>query len=205
MKKPLILFLDCETNGLPIDYKASYTDVDNWPRVISLGWELTTADNSILESRHHLIRPDGWQMPTDEFWINNGYTQERSEREGLPIVEVLTSLKAAKEKADILVAHNLNFDHRIIWAEFIRAGMEPRSGMHKICTMMKSTAVCQIPAAKGRGFKWPKLEEAYSILLNKQMEGAHDASFDVAACREIFFELVRRGVVTTELPADSLS
>lgn len=31
-----ILFIDSESTGLPKQYNASYEDVDNWPRVISL-------------------------------------------------------------------------------------------------------------------------------------------------------------------------
>lgn len=190
------LFFDTETNGLPIDYKASYTDVDNWPRVIQLGWVLTNDTGSVIASRNDLIKPDGWKVPTEPFWIDNGFTQERSEMEGIPILDALTSFHQAKMKADILVAHNLNFDHRITWAEFIRNGMEPRSGMAKICTMMKSTSFCKIPAK--RGYKWPKLEELHQTLFGCDFEGAHDAGSDVLATMKCFFELLRLGVI--ELP-----
>lgn len=200
MKK--ILFVDCETNGLPIDYKASYTEVDNWPRVISLAWILTDENANVVAQSHSLIKPDGWDMPTEAFWVDNGFSQEKSLAEGLPIVQVLEELKAAKEQADVLVAHNLSFDHRIIWAEFIRNGMEPRTGMHKICTMMKSTNVCKIPAK--RGYKWPKLEELYRFLFRKEMENAHDALADVTACMECFFALLGQGVVSLEIPQEKL-
>lgn len=104
----------------------------------------------------------------------------------------------AKQQCDILVAHNLNFDHRIVWAEFIRAGRQPRSGLHKICTMQKSTNVTKIPSA--RGYKWPKLEELYRHLFAKEIENAHDALADVVACKDCFFKLVEMGVLSTEVP-----
>lgn len=191
-----LLFFDCETNGLPIDYKASYEDVNNWPRVISLAWLLADLQGNVLDQKYHLIKPDGWQMPTEEFWVNNGYTQERSLAEGIPILEVLPAFKEAKESSNLLVAHNINFDHRIVWAEFIRAGIPPRSGMTKICTMAKSTSYCKIPQTKGKGFKWPKLEELHQVLFGKSFDGAHDALADVTACKNCFFELVKRGVIT---------
>lgn len=188
-----LLFFDVETNGLPLNYKASYTEVDNWPRVISLAWMLTDDAGTELAKHYSLIRPDGWQVPTEKFWIENGYTQERSMRDGEPIADSLTRFIDAKMRADVLVAHNLNFDHRIVWAEIIRSGREPRSGMHKICTMMSSTKHCNI-IVNGR-VKWPKLEELHQFLFNKNFDGAHDALADVIACKNSFFELLKRDVV----------
>ncbi len=201
-----LLFFDIETNGLPIDYKASYTDVDNWPRVIQLGWILTDENGQVIESRANLIKPDGWMVPTEDFWKDNGHSNERNEAEGIPIREALMAFYAAKLHADVLVGHNLNFDHRILWAEFIRNGLEPRSGMTKICTMMKSTSFCRIPGKNGKGFKWPKLEELYGVLFGKTLENAHDAMADITATKECFFELVRLGVIELpqpEIPASS--
>jgi DNA polymerase III subunit epsilon len=198
-----ILFFDTETNGLPIDYKASYTEVDNWPRVIQLGWILTDENGDVLSSKNLLIKPNGWQIPTEPFWIDNGFSQERSEAEGIPIEEALELFYQDKLQADTLVAHNLNFDHRIVWAEFIRAGREPRSGMNKICTMTKTTGLCRIPAKNGRGFKWPQLKELYSFLFGNDFEGAHDAGADIAATKDCFFELLKRGVVTLTPPEGS--
>ncbi|WP_430900537.1 MULTISPECIES: 3'-5' exonuclease [unclassified Paraflavitalea] len=201
MKK--ILFFDTETNGVPVDYKASYTDVNNWPRVIQLAWLLTTSTGEVLSEGNYLIKPDGWEMPTEQFWIDNGFSQEKSMAEGIPIVEALDAFYKDKMQADILVAHNLNFDHRIVWAEFIRAGKEPRSGIHKICTMMKSTNYCKIPAK--RGYKWPKLEELYEFLFKDRFDNAHDAMADITATAECFFELVNRGVISLEIPEEKLS
>ena len=191
-----LLFFDCETNGLPIDYKASYTDVNNWPRVLSLSWILTDICGNILNQHYSLIRPDGWGVPTEKFWVDHGYTQAENMEKGLPIAEVIEKFMADKHQAAVLVAHNLNFDHRIVWAEIIRLGLTPKSGMHKICTMMKSTSHCRLPGKNGKGYKWPKLEELYQVLFQKSFDGAHNALADVEACRQSFFELMRLGVIS---------
>jgi DNA polymerase-3 subunit epsilon len=188
-----LLFIDCETNGLPVDYRASYEDVNNWPRVTALAWLLTETDGTVISFGNHLIKPDGWTIPTEKFWVENGYSTEKSLAEGVPVDGVIEQFMAAKLQAAVLIAHNLNFDHRIVWAEIIRSGRRPISGMEKICTMMKSTAVCRIPNTKGKGLKWPKLEELYEFLFQKKFDKAHDAMADVKACMECFFELVRRG------------
>lgn len=189
------LFFDCETTGVPIKYNASYTEVDNWPRVISLAWILTNLEGEIHHSAHHLIRPNGWVIPKDKFWIDNGFSTEKSLAEGVPIDPVIEKFMEAKMQTTFLVAHNLNFDHRIVWAEIIRSGRVPRSGLAKICTMMTTTSFCKLPKAKGYGYKWPKLEELYFSVFQKRFDGAHDALADVTACKDCFFELLKRGVI----------
>lgn len=142
-------------------------------------------------------------MPTEQFWIDNGFSHEKSMAEGVSIDFILNDFMHAKANAEVLVAHNLNFDHRVVWAEIVRSGRKPKSGMHKICTMMKSTKHCQLPQANGRGgYKWPKLEELYRHLFKKPFEGAHDALADVRACKDCFFELLRCRVV--EMPAEAV-
>lgn len=200
-----ILFFDTETTGVPKVYNASYTDVDNWPRVISIAWLLCCIEGEIIiEERHHLVFPDGWEVPKEKFWIENGHTQERNLAEGIAINEILDAFMQAKLQAHILCCHNLNFDHRIVWAEFIRAGKTPRSGMHKICTMQSSTNVCKIPSPHGRGFKWPKLEELHQHLFGKGFDGAHDALADITATKNCFFELLRRNVITIPQPINAV-
>lgn len=190
-----LLFFDSETTGKPKAYNASYTDVDNWPRVIALAFSLCDEKGNVLRERHYLIRPDGWVMPTEEFWVTNGFSQEKSMAQGIPITEALKDFMTAKMEADVLIAHNINFDHRIVWAEFVRAGIPPRSGMIKFCTMMKSPKFCQIPNKGRGGYKWPTLGELYQTLFKKEIRDAHDAMGDVKSCRDSFFELVRLGVV----------
>lgn len=180
-----ILFFDTETTGVPKDYKASYEDVNNWPRVIQLAWILASADGTVIRRKCDMVLPDGWEIPKETFWLNHGYSTEKSIEVGIPIATVLDAFYEAKLEADIICCHNLSFDHRIMWAEFIRAGRTPRSGMHKICTMQKGTNLCRLPGA--RGFKWPKLEELYFFLFNKFFDGAHDAGADITTTMECFF------------------
>ena len=193
-----VLF-DCETTGKPKDYGASYTDVDNWPRVTQLAWMRCDAAGNILSKYSTLIKPDGWTIPEEEFFINNNMTTARCEEFGQPIGMVLALLMSDLVQAQFLVAHNLSFDHRIVWAEKVRAGIAPNSGMTKICTMIKSTKHCKIPNVGRGGYKWPKLEEMYNVLFGEPMAEAHDAMADVIALKECFFELVRLNVIVPVL------
>lgn len=188
-----ILFFDCETTGKPKAYNASYEDVDNWPRVTQLAWMLCDEAGNIISQRQSLIYPKGWEIPKEQFFIDNNMSTERCIEEGNPILGELILFLGAKNNADVLAAHNLSFDHRTVWAEFIRAGIEPKKGMEKICTMMKSTKYCNLPGT--RGPKWPKLEELHQVLFKKDFDGAHDAMADVIALKDCFFELVKLGVI----------
>lgn len=189
------LFFDTETTGKPLRYGASYTELDNWPRVTQLAWLLADLEGTVLDQRNDLIKPDGWEIPKEQFFIDNGMSTERSMELGVPIDGVIENFMGVKYEADVLVAHNLAFDHPVLWAEIIRSGREPRSGMLKVCTMIKSTSYCNIPKAKGKGAKWPKLEELYQVLFGKAFDGAHDALADITATKDCFFELVRLGVI----------
>jgi DNA polymerase III subunit epsilon len=189
----MYLVVDCETNGLPRDWKARYTDVANWPRAIQIAWALYDADHRELLAAAHLIRPDGFEIPPDVVRVH-GITTERARAEGRLIADVLGELSAAVAKATVVVAHNASFDGSVLAAEYLRLGVEPPfQPATMTCTMLGSTDFCRLP---GRyGFKWPKLDELHLILFGLPFDGAHDAGADVAACARCFFELTDRGVM----------
>lgn len=192
----MILFFDTETTGLPKNYQASPADLDNWPRIIQFAWACYNFDGALLESHSYLIRPFGWEIPKLPFWIDNGFSTQKSLAEGHDIEKVLTMFALDVEVASLLVAHNSDFDTPIVTAEMIRANVSVRNKPTKFCTMKASTNICCIPSM--RGYKWPKLEELHRFLFGCDFEGAHDASSDVMATAKCYFELVRRGLI----PAD---
>lgn len=187
-----LLFFDTETNGLPKNWKAAVTELDNWPRIIQMGWMLCNAGGEVINEQKHLVKPDGWVVPTDPFWVNNGYSTAKCETEGKLLAEVITAFLADYAQCDILVAHNMDFDRYVLGAEFIRYGFKTEK-RHRICTKEAGTDLCRLPGGFRGQYKWPKLEELYRHLFNKDFDGAHDALADVRATRECFFEMVRIG------------
>jgi DNA polymerase III subunit epsilon len=193
------MFFDTETTGTPKDYKAPIRQLDNWPRIIQLAWQVAdVSTEKLLRSRKFLIKPDGWTIPQEKFWIDNGFFQGESESKGRLMGRVMDVFIHDLNLCDIIVAHNFNFDYPITAAEMIRYNKEPekRPDRLKICTMENSVHLCKIPFPRGgRGYKWPKLEELYKYLFKDNMQGMHDAGHDVTACRLSFFELLRRNVI----------
>ena len=189
------LFFDTETSGLPKDYKAPITDLDNWPRLVQIGWIVMDESQNMLEEKEYIIFPDGFVIPEDASDIHR-VTQERAEKDGVPVLTVLQELRTAIQQSDFLVGHNLEFDCNIVGAEFIRNSVEYiEKHTPRICTMKSSTDYCAIPTKWGK-YKWPKLMELHTKLFGEGFEEAHDAIADVRATARCFFELVNKGVIS---------
>ena len=190
----MYLIIDCETTGLPRNWKAPATDLDNWPRVIQLAWALYDESNMQVESAIHLVRPNGFVIPEEAQRIHH-ITTEHALAEGKDLAEVLQALKVAASKAGVLIAHNVKFDERVISAEYLRLKFDlPFSDMKRVCTMEQSTNYCEIPGQYG--YKWPTLAQLHKKLFGSGHEEAHDAGADVAACARCFFELKNLRVIT---------
>lgn len=195
-----IVFFDTETTGLPKNYKAPADDLKNWPRIIQLAIAVYLESDAVgiqkVKSKEFLIKPDGWEIPNQKFWIDNGFSTEKSEVEGVPLIEALNFFKEQIQGADLLVAHNMNFDSNILGAEMIRAGFSTGQKVKKFCTMMATIDYCQLPFPNGgTGFKFPSLKELHLNLFGEDFKDAHQASSDAEACAKCYFELLKRGLI----------
>lgn len=184
-----IIFFDTETTGLPKNWGGSVTDVDNWPRVIQFAWQMADfKTGELLRDESILIKPDGWEVPSVKmfmsnglsekaaikaasFWTDHGFTQEQNIAEGKDMDWVLDFFINDIEESQMVVAHNISFDHPITGAEMIRYGKRSENRPEKFCTMKSTTSICKIPNANGRGYKWPQLQELYYIYSKNSLKG----------------------------------
>lgn len=186
----MYLIFDTETNGLPKNYKAPMTDVDNFPRIIQFGYCVYSSDGKLLREYQNLIKPNGWVVPNEKFWIDNGFSTERNFAEGVDISVALGGfINEINEGCEVLVAHNLEFDYKIVGAEMIRAGMFAKKKLNKICTMQSTIELCNLPGSYGKP-KYPKLIELHNKLFGVGFDGAHDALADVKATAACLFKLI---------------
>lgn len=189
----MYLFFDTETTGIPKNYKAPVTDLKNWPRLVQLAWLITDNNGNEAKAAEYIIKPDGFSIPEEASRIH-GITDEYANRSGVDLKPVLEEIKADISKALVLIAHNMQFDEKILGAEFLRMGdlnhidTKPRE-----CTMLSSTNFCEIPGPYGN--KWPKLQELHARLFQEGFDDAHNALADVRACSKCYFELRRIGVM----------
>lgn len=202
---PRFLVLDTETSGLSLPYKKGEpppaADAPGQPRLASLTVLATTPDLQIDEeaSISALIRPDGWKMSPGATAVN-GITDQMLEERGLPVAEVLRIYAQFIDDGWIVVAHNAQFDTKVLRGELRRAGMDDRFKQTlNICTMKAAAAVMKeapshkMLAAGIRTFKPPKLTEAYEYFFGRSFDGAHTADADARACLDVFRELMNRG------------
>jgi DNA polymerase-3 subunit epsilon len=189
----MYLFFDTETTGLPRNYRAPVTNLTNWPRMVQIAWLATDKAGKECATGEFIVKPEGFTIPPDAARIH-GITTQRALAEGTPLAEVLKEFLAAMGGCMLLVAHNFEYDSRIVGAELLRSAIPNRLQKKKhICTMQASTQFCRLPGPYG--YKWPRLEELYRVLFQEPPSETHRALADVRACAKCFFELRRRGVI----------
>jgi DNA polymerase III epsilon subunit-like protein len=192
-KSSIFLFFDTETTGLPKNYKAPESNLSNWPRMIQLAYLLYDQKKGIISKGNYIIKPIGFEIPPDSSKIH-GITKDIALSKGTDLNEVLDVFKNMLDKADYLVAHNIEFDKKILGAEFLRnKSYNPISSKKMICTMESTTKYCAI---EGRyGYKWPSLKELHFKLFNEYFEDAHDALVDVLITYKCFIELQKNNII----------
>jgi DNA polymerase-3 subunit epsilon len=194
-----LLFFDTETTGLPKNYKAPYTDVDNFPRLVQIAWILYNVGEGEareVSTNNCIVTPDGFDIPEEASAVH-GFSTEEALKWGIPLKHVVNKFHSDVRIADVVLAHNISFDRNIYASELVRAGkaalaQEFMSSPMK-CTMEASTDYCKL--AGNYGYKWPKLAELHSILFNEEFEGAHDALVDIRATAKCYFKLVELGIM----------
>lgn len=189
----MYLFFDTETTGLPKNWKAPVTDLNNWPRLVQLAYLYYDNNGNKISGADFIIKPEGFTIPSATSRIH-GISTERALKEGRPIASVLQDFNFLIEKASYLVAHNMSFDEKIVGSEFLRNGMKNKiPSRNKICTMERTTNFCAIPGPYG--YKWPKLSELHYKLFRTGFEEAHNAAVDITVTAKCFWELKRLGKI----------
>lgn len=189
----MYLFFDTETTGLPRDWKAPVTKLDNWPRLVQLAYQLYDNNGRRVIEGNHIIKPDGFTIPKESCSVH-GITTEIALETGEALPSVLLLFHSLILYSSCLVAHNMSYDEKIVGAEFLRFGMVNEIPSKKrICTKDASTDFCQIPGPYG--FKWPALQELHFKLFETNFDGAHNALADIQATAKCFWELKKRGII----------
>lgn len=189
----MYLFFDTETTGLPRNWKAPVTDLNNWPRMIQIAWILCDNNGNRVETDDYIIKPENFEIPGDASRVH-GISTDRAIKEGEDLGLVLNMFNELVKRSEFIVAHNISFDEKILGAEVLRKKIQSDfSSKKKLCTMQSSTDYCKL---SGRyGYKWPKLSELHIKLFGEGFKEAHDASVDINATEKCFWEMRRIGLI----------
>ncbi len=197
----MYLIFDTETTGIPRNKTAPITDLDNWPRLVQIAWQLHDGKGKLISQHCYIVKPNGFDIPFKAEQVH-GISTKRAIEEGHDLKKVLDIFVRDLENTRVLVGHNIEFDINIIGAELIRESLETEKflSLEKVDTGLASTEFCQLKGGIGGKLKMPRLTELHEILFGESFVDAHDASYDVAATARSFFGLVSKKVVN---PFDS--
>ena len=201
---PLALIFDTETNG-KMDFKKEDMNASSQPALVQLGMILVDTATWIPKLRTCMMIQEVSFMEEEAQKIH-GISVPDCQRYGVPQVLACQQFRHLLTLADCLVAHNLNFDERVMKIAMQRVGLPPidsillGENLQTICTMKESTDIVGIPAPfvgkSAQAFKWPTLEESFQHFTSRTLEnGGHDAMVDAEACLTVFQSLVESGKV----------
>lgn len=185
----IALYFDTETTGFP--------SPANPPEIVQIAAILESLDTGRIVGEINLIVRTHKPIPQaviDIHHIDDAMTKQYGVAP--EIADNMLALLAAK--ADIIVAHNYDFDYAVVsgvWP-ISRAVMADKS---HFCTMKRGADIPGMPLNHAGQNKYPKLSEAYDFYFSEIFEGAHDAMNDVRATRKVYHEM--RKPYPEEVPA----
>ena len=68
----MYLFFDTETTGLPRNWRAPVTELDNWPRLVQIAWIAYDKEGTKISSNEFIVKPEGFSIPLRAEKIHKG-------------------------------------------------------------------------------------------------------------------------------------
>lgn len=188
----MIIYLDTETTGL-------------YPgQICQLSYIMQS--NEWVKAKNMFFTVDSVDYGA---FLVHGFSVEKLKKlsGGKRFIDKIDEIENDFLSADVIVAHNFEFDSMFLRQEFLRVG-KVFTYNKEFCSMKKMTPVCKLPRSRGIGYKYPKLNEMCTyfhitdIEISKETEklflcesGYHDARFDTTA----LYMSVNTGIVDGEL------
>lgn len=207
-----MLVFDTETTGLlPKGKRLSQDTLELFPYVVQISWIFwDNLKNIIIKKKDFIIKLPPTITMCDKCIEIHGITNEKSQECGVDIKDVIDEFIQDVYEAKMIVAHNLDFDLNVLFAEIMRIinSGNPVSkyninyaefisnlleNKNLYCTMKESTSMCNIKmtSKNGRQFvKFPKLSELHEYLFQSTPKNLHNALNDVIVCMRCFYKMI---------------
>ena len=219
----LALIFDVETNGL-IPRNDPVTKlpppITECPHIIQMSFIIYNMYEHNIEKTYNVYI----NIP-NEVEISNkiteltGITREMC-NDGISIVEALSEFHEAYSACDCVIAHNLDFDSKMMLIEIERNSQlllekNPKicdifqtkvniKSPERFCTMMSSIGICGILVTSvdksNKSYKYkkfPKLSETYEHLFKYVPDNLHNSMMDCLVCLRCYLK-IRHGVNVNE-------
>lgn len=183
----LILGIDLETSGLIDKYQP--LDDPCQPHIVEIGAVLVDDADEEIGVWGAIAYPDGWEIGSGATAVH-GITTEYARANGIPIKQLLQPLVPLVMRADVIVAHNLNFERQMIMIELMRlkaiGDWWKQRNADMRCTMELSTPILKLPG-RYDDYKYPKLSEAHGVLCpDKPFRTTHRSLGDARAAIRVY-------------------
>lgn len=199
----IVLVFDTETTGL---IQNNVTHIDQCPRITQMSFILYNASTHtvIEEYNKYIIQPESTDFSSKAFQITN-ITKEMCDG-GVTIKEAINHFYFAYIRAKEIIAHNIEFDRKMIQIEVLRQTFNGVNAHHTImfnemyniienkktyCTMQMGKDVTNIiiTGKYGPFKKSPKLSELHEKLFDSVPENLHDSAVDTLACLKCYLKI----------------
>lgn len=188
-----ILFFDTETTG-KYDFKLP-PDHPIQPRLVQLAAILRDGDGKARATVDVIIKPENWHI-SEEVARIHGITEEIAINFGVPVRTAAFLFNNLCYQADLLVAHNLDFDRSVLLSVYHSLGVGNRlARMNRFCTMRTAAPVLKLSNGNQQdkhSYKWPKLQECMRFFFGEEFAG-HNALEDTIACMRVYDALREMG------------
>ena len=205
-----IITFDTETTGLPKIKMITEKTLHLWPHIVQFSYVIYDNEtNIVLKTVDHIIKVPDNVVISEENSNIHGITDTMSKTSGQDIEHVLSVFMEDYNNADIVVAHNMEFDFNIIKVELMRQIYNDKQTVVKkekitqnlnclksskklCCTMQESVEICNIKTLTkdGREYtKFPSLSELHKHLFSVVPKNLHNSLNDVLICLRCFYKM----------------
>lgn len=203
----LILIFDVETTGLIPKGEPS---LDLCPYILQLSFIVFNIETKKIEQTYNTyINVPSKVRILPEIENLTGITRAKC-NSGVVVAEALNALHDAYIRCSKIIAHNIEFDSKMVYIELARnpgrktrhlcdllnTGYEQANQIERYCTMANSVDLCNIVVdaidKRGKPYrykKFPKLSELYQKLFGTIPENLHDSMVDTMACLRCYMKM----------------
>jgi len=198
------LIFDTETTGLLPNWffkrnQQDYTRDDcirEFPHIVQISFILFNCDTlQIVESHDYIIKvPDDVIISKKSTEIH-GIDRQICNEKGVDLKYALNKFESLYNTADIIVAHNMQFDGPVVQINAIRNNLGHIIGnkVKSYCTMKNTTKLCNIKAVNTRGEykKFPSQSELHVKLFGTAPSNLHNSYHDILICLRCYIMLIK--------------
>ena len=208
-----VLIFDTETTGLPKNNKTvpSVENIEDWPYIVQISWLYYDTDTcQLIGESDNIIKLPPEIIISKESTDIHKITNQICKIKGQKMSTVLDDFMERFTSADLIVAHNMEFDHKMLQVEALRILIDYGEGQpgweskliqwqnivdckKLFCTMQQTVDLCKIQKVSpktGRTYlKFPTLAEVHEYYFGCKPTNLHNALVDVIVCLRCFHML----------------